>query len=161
MAGTAGSLGAAGPQAHLDDGHRIPHAAGSHAQLDPTHSWMRGAASRWAQLDPTHSWTPGTARCCCSQTKAPRPSGMLVQPPPPQNPPRELSREQPRWAGTQRSQCHSRGGVGNPQMLGPTLHPIHRLHAPCSRSGATGTEHALLRLHSTPRFLVSASPRRN
>lgn len=161
MAGTAGSLGAAGPQAHLDDGHRIPHAAGSHAQLDPTHSWMRGAASRWAQLDPTHSWTPGTARCCCSQTKAPRPSGMLVQPSPPQKSPQGAVQRAAALGGHPTEPMSQQRGVGNPQMLGPTLHPIHCLHAPCSRSGATGTEHALLRLHSTPRFLVSASPRRN
>lgn len=71
------------------------------------HSWMQGAAPCWAQLDPMHSWTLGTARCCCSQTKAPGPSGMLVQP---QIPPRELHREQLCRAGTQWSRLHSGGG---------------------------------------------------
>lgn len=114
------------------------------------HSWMQGAAPCWAQLDPMHSWTLGTARCCCSQTKAPGPSGMLVQP---QIPPRELHREQLCRAGTQWSRLHSGGGKSPAVGSHTAPHPS----PPCTpqqlRRYGNGEHFALPSLN--PRFWFS------
>lgn len=174
-----GREGRGGPlRAQLDpENIWILRTAGSWAQLDVRHSWMMGTGSH-AQLDPTHSWIPCTAGCRAllhaGHSWIPCTAGPWAQPGAaapkqrprghqgcwcsPKSPPGNCTESS--CAGLAPNGADCTAGVGNPQLLGPTPHPIHHLRVPHSNYGAMGTEHTLLCLHSTPGF-GSASPCRN